>query len=293
MLTQDSEQDIVVDGGEEFLHVAFEYPDSPGMIMGHLPGKFLKSIKRLVNPLSVPTGKRIGDEQSIKERVQDTIHGPVYHPVPHARLVDIPRLRIRDAEGFVAGVVIGACGEVIVQGDNIVHQVPFKDLHITPVPFSDSELFPRKQKALEGYDRIVIMNTSAFHTSKNTPPRLLPVLQKLKEAYILWFDSYRILPKTHRYSLGKRIDDLFVASIEAVSQAGFLSSEKKLPYVQYAIRKVDTIKVFLMILWETKSLDDKKYLALSLRLDEIGRMLGGWSGQIVKQNSPDRQSGEK
>ncbi|NTW75913.1 MAG: four helix bundle protein [Candidatus Moranbacteria bacterium] len=125
------------------------------------------------------------------------------------------------------------------------------------------------------------------------PPRLLPVLQKLKETYILWFDYYRILPKTHRYSLGKRIDDLFAASIEAVSQAGFLSREKKLPYVQYAIRKVDTIKVFLMILWETKSLDDNKYLALSLRLDEIGRMLGGWSGQITKQNSPEKRSGEK
>jgi hypothetical protein len=93
--------------------------------------------------------------------------------------------------------------------------------------------------------------------------------------------------------LGKRIDDLFIASIEGVSQAGFLPREKKLPYVQYAIQKLDTLKILLMILWETKSLDNKKYIALSLKLDGIGRMLGGWSGQIAKQNSPDSKSGEK
>lgn len=46
-----------------------------------------------------------------------------------------------------------------------------------------------------------------------------------------------------------------------------------------------------MILWETKSLDNKKYIALSLKIDEIGRMAGGWHGQIEKQNSPNR--GEK
>lgn len=47
-----------------------------------------------------------------------------------------------------------------------------------------------------------------------------------------------------------------------------------------------------MILWEVKSLDDKKYIALSVKLDEIGRNLGGWSGQLIKQNSPAK-AGEK
>jgi hypothetical protein len=37
--------------------------------------------------------------------------------------------------------------------------------------------------------------------------------------------------------------------------------------VRLAIRKLDTLKVLLMLLWETKSLRDKKYIALSLPLD--------------------------
>jgi hypothetical protein len=113
----------------------------------------------------------------------------------------------------------------------------------------------------------------------------LPLLQNIKEAYLLWYGYYQILPKTHRHSLGVRIDSLFVEIMEGVAIAGFLSKEEKLPWVKLAIRKTDTLKVLLMILWETKSLDNKKYIALSLEIEKIGRMLGGWNGQL-KQNSP-------
>ena len=123
--------------------------------------------------------------------------------------------------------------------------------------------------------------------NNNTPPsRILPVLEKVKSAYLLWYGYYQILPKTHRFSLGNRVDKLFIESIEYLASASFLTKEEKLPYVKLAIRKVDTLKILLMILWETKSFDDKKYIALSIKIDEIGKMLGGWSGQLQKQNSP-------
>lgn len=114
----------------------------------------------------------------------------------------------------------------------------------------------------------------------------MPLLQKAKTAYLVWYEYYQIIPKTHRHSLGVRIDALFVEIIESLATAVFLVREEKLQYVRLAIRKVDTLKVFLMILWETKSLDDNKYITLSLKIDEIGRMLGGWYGQLQKQNSP-------
>ncbi len=120
----------------------------------------------------------------------------------------------------------------------------------------------------------------------NPVPRLLPVLQKLKESYLFWYQNYSILPKTHRYSLGEKIDSIFIASIEAIIGASFLAQNEKLPCVRLAIRKIDTLKIFLIILWETKSLDNKKYITLSTKIDEVGRNLGGWAGQITKQNSP-------
>src|SRR5690606_31769595 len=112
------------------------------------------------------------------------------------------------------------------------------------------------------------------------------ILERVKQAYLLWHEYHTTLPKLHRYTLGGRVDALFVEIMEAASGAAFLSRYEKLPYVRLAIRKLDTLKLLLMVLWETRSLDTKKYAALSAKVDEAGRMLGGWQGQLVKQNSP-------
>ena len=102
----------------------------------------------------------------------------------------------------------------------------------------------------------------------------------------MWYGYYQELPKSHRHSLGQRIDTILVEIIEAISAASFLSREEKHPYVRLGIKKMDTLRVLLLVLWETKSLDDKKYISLSVILDEAGKMLGGWNGQLTKQNSP-------
>jgi len=114
------------------------------------------------------------------------------------------------------------------------------------------------------------------------------ILEKIKSAYILWHGYHDTFPKTQRYSLGNRIDKIFIEWIEETATAYFLPQDKKLPYV-VASRKLDLLKILLLVAWETKSLDNKKYIALSLPLDEVGKMLGGWSGQLertLKQNSP-------
>jgi len=118
----------------------------------------------------------------------------------------------------------------------------------------------------------------------SNPPRpaLLPLLERVKSAYMLWYGYYQTLSKIHRHTLGQRVDGLFVEIIECIALASFLKREDKQPYVRLAIRKVDTLKILLMVLWETKSLDNKKYIALSEKIDEIGRMLGGWNGQLIK-----------
>ena len=127
------------------------------------------------------------------------------------------------------------------------------------------------------------MISSYTRLHEQPPPRqLLPVLERLKTAYLLWYGYYQTLPKAHRHTLGGRIDTLFIEAVEAIASATFLSKPEKQPWVRLAIRKIDTLKVFLLILWETKSLDTKKYIALSVPLEEVGKMLGGWNGQLMK-----------
>ena len=122
---------------------------------------------------------------------------------------------------------------------------------------------------------------------------MLPILSKVKDLYIVWYGYYQILPKLHRHSLGQRIDCLFIELIEGIAIAAFLTPVEKAPYVRLAIRKTDTLRILLMVLWETKSFDDKKYILISEKIEEIGKMLGGWNGQLTKQNSPTTKAGEK
>ena len=112
------------------------------------------------------------------------------------------------------------------------------------------------------------------------------MLSKIKTVYIVWFDCYKKLEKTHKYTLGQKIDGLFIEIIESISLATFLDKTEKQPWIKFAIRKLDTIKILLLVLWETKSIDTKKYITLSEPINEIGKMLGGWNGQLNKQNSP-------
>lgn len=111
------------------------------------------------------------------------------------------------------------------------------------------------------------------------------MLNKTKETYKLWQDYHILLPKIHRYSLGAKVDSLFIDLIESLAVATFLSKEEKLPFVRIGIRKLDTLNVLMLILFETKSLDAKKYISLSEKTNEVGKMLGGWHGQLIKQHT--------
>ena len=115
----------------------------------------------------------------------------------------------------------------------------------------------------------------------------------MKAAYILWQNYFAIIPKTSRYTLGETIDKYFIQTIESILVASFLERQEKQPFIRKAIISLDTLKFLLYILWEIGALETKKYTALSEPLAEAGKQLGGWYGQIVKQNSPDKKPGEK
>ena len=79
---------------------------------------------------------------------------------------------------------------------------------------------------------------------------------------------------------------MFIEVLEAIYVASYLSKKEKLPFVQKAITKLNLLNFFLQVSWEIKSLDDKKYIAVSEPLAEIGRLLGGWKNKILKESQP-------
>lgn len=108
------------------------------------------------------------------------------------------------------------------------------------------------------------------------PPKLLPIIEHSISVYKLWHEFRDHFPKKSRYTLGDKIDLLFIEIAELLWAASYQAKDEKLVSIVAAIRKLDILKFLLRVSWEIKALDNQKYAVLSERLFEIGKMLGGW-----------------
>ena len=52
-----------------------------------------------------------------------------------------------------------------------------------------------------------------------------------------------------------------------------------------AITKLDVVKFFAQLAWESKLIPTEKYSHLLASLEEIGRQLGGWKKGLQKKTS--------
>jgi hypothetical protein len=99
-------------------------------------------------------------------------------------------------------------------------------------------------------------------------------------------------PKSNRYTLGSKIDEIILLAIEYTMLASYSDNTQKVILIDRALSRNDLIKLLLLMAWETKSLDTKKYTHLSAYFDEVGRMLGAWKRHLIQKTS-DQNSQKK
>ena len=104
---------------------------------------------------------------------------------------------------------------------------------------------------------------------------------KIIDAYGYWNNIIRHIPKMRRYSLGVKIDCLFSDVIELVSMAQF-SSEERVKILTKAIVKNDCLKLMLYVLFELKGIEEKYFVELAQKIEEVGKILYGWKNQHSK-----------
>lgn len=118
------------------------------------------------------------------------------------------------------------------------------------------------------------MNKLNFHNDQSEDN--VPILSQLNESYKLWHGYLLHLPRLTRFTLGSKIDNLFTDCIELTLMASYAEKENKLGIIKRLSVKFDALKFFIKLLWELKALDNNKYTQISLRLNDIGKMIGGW-----------------
>jgi hypothetical protein len=88
------------------------------------------------------------------------------------------------------------------------------------------------------------------------------------------------MPRTGRYTTGERIENHFLDLLELIYKAYYANVENKSVKIVEAISKNDIIKYLLQIAYENKLIKEKQYLELSQKLEEVGKILGGWKKGI-------------
>jgi four helix bundle protein len=103
-----------------------------------------------------------------------------------------------------------------------------------------------------------------------------PILKKTFELYREFYLCLKTFPKKDQYMLGKRCEEYLLSFAELVVRAVNLDKSRKLLALEEANSKFDVLKILLRLARELKFLDNKKYLLLEEKIQEVGRMLGGW-----------------
>lgn len=104
----------------------------------------------------------------------------------------------------------------------------------------------------------------------------IPILKKSYELYKVFHDYRRLVPKSDRFTIFQRCENVIIDIVELFLEAGYSKSSNKVPILEKASVKLNTLRFLIRLMKDTKSLDNKKYVTLQEMIDEIGRMLGGW-----------------
>ncbi len=104
----------------------------------------------------------------------------------------------------------------------------------------------------------------------------IPIVKKAQELYSIFHEYRKVVPKSDRFTVYERGENLIVDIIELFFEAGYSKSGNKTIILEKASVKLNTLRFFIRLMKETRVFDIKKYTTLQGMIDEIGRMLGGW-----------------
>lgn len=102
----------------------------------------------------------------------------------------------------------------------------------------------------------------------------IPIFTKLYDFYKTLTPVVTKFPKTKRYTLGQRLDNLTLEMFELLFSVSY--SDNKTKTLQQISTKLDLAKVLLRLAKDSQAVTNKDYLELQTILQEVGRMLGGW-----------------
>lgn len=96
------------------------------------------------------------------------------------------------------------------------------------------------------------------------------------------------IAKGARYTIGARIENKFLDLLELAYIAYFTEKDKKMGKISGCILATDVLKFLISTAWEGKLISDKQCEDVAVKLEEIGKMLGGWKKSSANPEKKNR-----
>ncbi|HAO64920.1 TPA: hypothetical protein DCQ44_02985 [Candidatus Taylorbacteria bacterium] len=105
---------------------------------------------------------------------------------------------------------------------------------------------------------------------------------------MVWVNIIPHIAKGARYTLGARIENKFLDLLDWSYIAYFTEKEKKVEKITKCILILDTLKFLISVAWEGRLISNKQCEDVSLKLEEVGKMLGGWKKNLANPENKNR-----
>ena len=93
---------------------------------------------------------------------------------------------------------------------------------------------------------------------------------------MLWLSIVPHMAKGARYTIGERIENKFLDLLELSYKTYFTGKDGKIEKISECILLTDSLKFLISVAWEGRIISNKDCEDMAMKLDEIGKIFGGW-----------------
>lgn len=107
----------------------------------------------------------------------------------------------------------------------------------------------------------------------------LKIFEKTYELILWIYPAVNKFPKTQRFVLGQQIENTTLNLLKLIIQAN--AERSKLPYLKQTSVELDKLRILIRLSKDLKFFSIKQYEFAAEKINEIGKMLGGWMKSCV------------
>ncbi|MCF7796105.1 diversity-generating retroelement protein Avd [Patescibacteria group bacterium] len=102
----------------------------------------------------------------------------------------------------------------------------------------------------------------------------LKIFEKTYELILWIYPAVNRFPKTQRFVLGQQVENTVLNLLKLIIQAN--AERNKLPYLKQLSVELDKLRILVRLSKDLRFLSIKQYEFAANKINEIGKMLGGW-----------------